>query len=457
MDLRSYVKLLLRRWPVFVVTVLVVGGGIGGASFFIPPVYSATVTLSFTPVLDSEMTLDQRRSATSYVTERMATYAQTVNTTDVLEPVIEARDLDTTAQKLADEILVTVPSGTTLLTITAEDRTARGAASIANAIAARIPDAVAELEGAATTETSPVVIGTLQTAEPPEHRSSPNHRLNLAVAAVVALFLGVLFAVLADGFDTRVRRAKDLEALGLPYLGGIQLARGTDATQLLDFAAQPADRKMAVRRIAIDVLFAAERAPAHVLVTSALPGAGKTTVAAGIAAALAEAGNTVVYIDTDMRGGRLASQLRLPQLQGITDVTAGKADLDDVLQRWPAGGFTILPVGATAVGVTDLLGSDAFALVLAALDEQFDIVVIDAPPVTNLGEAARFTQHVREIVVVAEAGETKRTDLVRATTSLQHAGADIVGIVLNRTTRADEAATSPADTVPARAEGAAAP
>ncbi|HCJ50105.1 MAG TPA: hypothetical protein DHW40_12385 [Microbacterium sp.] len=457
MDLRSYVKLLLRRWPVFVVTVIVVGGAIGGASFFIPPVYSATSTLTFAPVLGSETTIDERRSSTFYVVERMATYAQTVSTTEILDPVIDEERLDTTAQKLADEIIVTVPSGTTLLSITAEGDTARGAASLANAIAARVPDAVAALEGVATTEASPVTVATFQAAEPPENRSSPNHRLNLAIAAVVALFLGVLFAVLADSFDTRVRRAKDLEALGLPYLGAVQLARGTEATTLLNFAAQPIDRKMAIRRIAIDVLFAADRSPAHVLVTSALPGAGKTTVAAGIASALSEAGNRVVYIDTDMRGGRLAAQLRLPQLLGVTDIVAGKADLDDVLQQWPVGGFTILPIGATAVGVSDLLGSDAFSLVLTALDERFDVIVIDAPPVTNTAEAARFTQNVHEIVVVAEAAETKRTDLVRATTSLQHAGAEIVGIVLNRTTRADDAAASPADTVAAQPQGAAAP
>ncbi|WP_460772545.1 tyrosine-protein kinase domain-containing protein [Microbacterium sp. GXF7504] len=445
MDLRSYIRLLLRRWPVFLVVTIVVGAAIGAGSFFIPPVYTATAQVSFAPALPANTTMTDRRTAATYVAERMETYAQAVSTAEVLRPVIIEEDLDLSVGEFVRELAVTVPTGTTVMNISANGATAEQAASIADSVAANLPPAIAALEGAASVASSPVEVSVLQAALPPEQRTSPNLRLNLVVAAVIALFVGVLAAVLVDNFDTRIRRGRDVTALGMPYLGGVPVARGDEVRDLLHYPVQTPERKAFLRRVAIDVLFLSDGSPAHVLVTSALPGAGKTTVAASLAAALAEAGNHVVYIDADIRGGRLASQLRLPQTHGITDVVAGKTPLDEALLPWDEGGFTIIPCGASLTTVSDLLAADRFAQALTELDREFDVVIVDAPPITNASEATRFTQHLRNVVVVAEAVETRRADLMRVVTSLRHAGATITGVVLDRVSSVELAAATPAE------------
>lgn len=430
MDLRSYIRLLLRRWPVFVVVTVVVGALVGGASFLIPPQYESAARVVFSPELTGDVTPEQRSVATTYVSSRMKTYAQAVTTTSVLGPVITALDLDTTVSNLSDEIVVTIPSDTTVMEIAVTFDTADGVAEIANAIAARMPQEVATMEGAVSLATSPVSVGVLEEAAPPESRTSPNIKLNLVIAAIIALLVGVFAAVIVDNFDTRVRRGKDVAALGIAYLGGVTTIRGVAAREMVQYGQQSPERVALYRRIGIDLLFAADETPTHLLFTSTRAGSGKTTVAANVAGALAEAGNRVVYIDSDVRGGRLSAQIGVPQSRGITDIVAGRVGLDDAIFFWKAGDFTIIPCGASSLDISEMLAGEKFAEVLQELGELFDVVIVDAPPMTNASEAARFSQNIPNVVVVAEASETRRADLVRAAGSLRQAGAGLLGVVL---------------------------
>ncbi len=443
MDLRSYIKLLVRRWPVFVVTTVLVAAILGGASFLIPHVYIATVQLSFSPTLTTDASVEQRRGGMLYVTERLPTYAQAVTTSEVLDPVVRSQRLDLTAWGLADELTVKIPSGTVVLNISVPDDTPEGAAAIANAIAGQMPAEVARLEGSATVDASPVSVEVLQEALPPEYRVSPNLRLNFAVAGLIALFLGILAAVLADSFDTRIRRGKDVTVLGLSYLGGLERVRRASGRELLRFEKNTPERVALFRRMAIDMLFLAEEKPTHIVFTAPASGAGKTTAAANIASALAEAGNRVAYIDADVRGGRLAAQIGVPQTRGITDLVAGKVDLDEALFFWKTGDFTIIPCGGTALDISEMLAGEKFRTVLDEMDELFEVIIVDAPPIANASDAARFTQNISNTVIVVESIETRRQDLLRVSASLRQAGAKLLGVMLSRVDRSEESA--PAD------------
>lgn len=440
MDLRSYMRLLARRWPVFVITTVLVGGLLGGASFLIPPVYTAEAQVMFSARVASDATLDERRVGAMYVDERVRGYAAMVSTEEVLRPVIRDLSLETTVPELADVLTAEIPSGTTVLTIKVVDESPARAASIANAIVGALPAAVAVVEGAATPEASPVVAATIQKAERPANRTSPNLRLNLAVAAILGLIAGVFVAVLADNFDSRVRRGANVTALGIPYLGGIRIVRADDPRALVDAKKQDKDVAAAYQAIATDAMFRAGSAPATLLFTSVRGGAGKTVVAANVAIALAAAGNRVVYLDADLRGGNLASQVRLPSTRGLTELLTGRKSVEDTVTMWQPGGFAIIPSGTTSINTNEMLAGDRMAWLLTQLEESFDVIIVDAPPVTNASEAARFTQNLPNVVLVAEAGHTRRGDLVRAIASLRQAGANVLGAVLSRVGRTEESA-----------------
>jgi len=432
-DLRSYVRLLARRWPVFVVVTVVVGALLGGASFLIPSTYTAETRLLLSPRVSPDATLDQRRTAALYIDERVRSYAALVTTPAVLDGIDGPTDL-------ADDVTVEVPAGTTVLSVRVVSDSAQGAATIAQAIAAAMPGAVARAEGVDSAAASPVDVVVVEPAVEPEQRTSPNYRLNLVVALLLALVVGVFMAVLADTFDRRVRRASDVTALGIPYAGGLRVVRADHTRELLALGRQDKDVADVYRRIALDTLFAAGVTPATLTFTSVTGGAGKTVLAANVAAALADAGNRVVYIDADLRGGNLATQVRVPSTRGLTDVLSGRRGVDEVITTWPTGGFALIPAGGVPVNTREALSGDAMASLLARLEDDFDVIVVDGPTVTDVEEAARLARHLPDIVVVAEAGRTRRGDLARGVAALRQAGARVLGVVLSRTSRGDEGA-----------------
>jgi capsular exopolysaccharide synthesis family protein len=322
-------------------------------------------------------------------------------------------------------------------------RTGTEAASIANRIANEMPGAVATLEGATMVAESPIQVSVLQPAEIPLEQSSPNFLLNLIVAVGLGLFAGIFTALIADNFDTRVRSRRDVTALGVPYLGGIPKVRDAKAWDVLQFTEQAPELRSTLHRIAIDVLYSADETPPFLLFTSPRAGAGKTTVAANIAGALAEAGNRVVYVDADVRGGRLAAQIGIPQTHGITDLVSGRIELDESLFQAQWGGFTVIPCGGSAVDVGEMLAGEKFRQLMRDFAARFDVIIVDAPAITNLSDASLFTQNISNVVVVSEAANTRRAELQRVTGSLRHSGARILGVVLSRVRRDEKSA--PAD------------
>ena len=201
MDLRSYCRLLIRRWRVLLLVFILVGALLAGAGFLIPTAYTASIRLVFVPNISPYSTIEARQGAQSYIAERMKTYAQVVTTTQVLQPVIDSVGLGVRVPDLVKEMEVTIPPDTLVINISVSAPTAAKAASAASRIADQMSQAVAGLEGAASVGDSPVHVNVLQPADIPSHRSSPNILLNLIVAAVVALIAAVFAAVFVDNFE----------------------------------------------------------------------------------------------------------------------------------------------------------------------------------------------------------------------------------------------------------------
>jgi polysaccharide biosynthesis transport protein len=436
MDLRSYCRVLRRRWLVLLGTFILVVAALGGGSFLLPAAYTATVQMVFTPNLPPDSTVETRQIAELYLAARMKTYAQLVTTDPVLQPVIDNQRLGVTVPQLVEKMEVTIPADTSVINLSVTAPTAEKAAATANQIAGQMQVAVTNLEGAATV----IQVSVLQPAAPPQHRSSPNIKLNLAVAFVLAVLAAVFAAVLVDNFDTRVRRRHDVTSSGVAYLGGIPNVRRAKAEGLSQLTDQKPELQATFRRIADDVRYELGGRPAYVLFTSPNSGADKTMVAASIASALAEAGNRVVFVDADVRGGGLAAQIGITQTRGITDLVAGDAAADESFFSSSWGGFTVVPSGESAINIGDMLAGKKFGDVMTDFGERFDVIVVDGPPITTSSDASRFTQNISNVVVVAEAVNTLRAELMRAVGSSLRTGAKVVGAVLTRVRKIEEPA-----------------
>jgi capsular exopolysaccharide synthesis family protein len=172
--------------------------------------------------------------------------------------------------------------------------------------------------------------------------------------------------------------------------------------------------------------------PVQVLVvTSSMPEEGKSTTAINLAVAFSDFGRRVLLIEGDLRRPRIASYLGLEGAVGLTNVLAGEVGLVDVLQPWGRGGMTVIPSGTLPPNPSELLGSPAMSELVAHLRKSYDIIIIDAPPLLPVTDAAVASSLADGVVVVVRYAKTKRNQVAQSMRSLQAVEARVLGTVLN--------------------------
>jgi succinoglycan biosynthesis transport protein ExoP len=166
------------------------------------------------------------------------------------------------------------------------------------------------------------------------------------------------------------------------------------------------------------------------VITSSIPSEGKTTTSANLAIALADSGAQVVIIDGDLRRPKLASYMGLEGAVGLTDVLISRTELADALQPWGRGNLVVLPAGTVPPNPSELLGSRAMASLIQTLEAEFDVVLIDLPPLLPVTDAALVSKLTRGALVVVAAGRTHKGELAGAIATLENVGANVAGVIL---------------------------
>lgn len=171
----------------------------------------------------------------------------------------------------------------------------------------------------------------------------------------------------------------------------------------------------------------------HVMmVTSARPGEGKTTVAVNTAWAFSSLGERTLVIDCDLRRGRVHKVAGVVNHPGMTNLLTGAATIEQCIQKSPADNLWLLPRGAVLAGTTELLNTAVFSNILEKLKGEFDRIVLDTPPVLGLSETAFLQNQADGVVLVVKSDSTPRKDVEDAFLALQKLGAHFYGFVLNR-------------------------
>jgi non-specific protein-tyrosine kinase len=186
----------------------------------------------------------------------------------------------------------------------------------------------------------------------------------------------------------------------------------------------------AFRQLRTSLLFAGDgRSPQAVLVTSSVPGEGKSTVAANLAVTVAQAGRNVVLVDADLRRPTLHTLFDIAAPRGLATVLAESAAEPDLLASGVEH-LSLLPCGPLPSNPAELLASPRMAQVVAGLRSRADILLFDAPPVTWAADAAVVATHVDGVLLVAQAGASKRDAMDRAKQQLLQVKAILLGVVL---------------------------
>jgi capsular exopolysaccharide synthesis family protein len=429
-ELRDYLRVLRKGW-IFIVVLTLVGVAVAAAySILKTPEYQATSKVFVS--IQSSGSISDLTQGGSFLQNQVKSYADVVATPVVLQPVIAALDLPTNVDALAAQVSASSPLDTVIVEITVADTDPRQAAEIANAVAASFENVVTGLVAENAEGLTPVKITLLQQALIPFSPSSPNVPLNIALGALVGLALGVGIAILREALDTRIRNEHDVEVItDAPIIGGIAFDQSTPQNPLVvkDDPRSPRSESFRTLRTNLQFLNVGVTSRSFV-VTSSVPGEGKSTSAANLAIAVALAGKNVIIVDADMRKPKLAEYLGLEGGVGLTDVLVGRAQPNDVIQRWGDTNLYVLPAGKVPPNPSELLGSQAMITLIRGLEGSFDTVLFDAPPLLPVTDAAVLAKNTTGALLMVAAGRAHKNQVRGAVAALENVGAKLAGIVL---------------------------
>jgi capsular exopolysaccharide synthesis family protein len=432
-DLRDFVRVLRRRWRIVTVLAVLATAAAVAVTALATRIYQADVEVFVSLRDGGGGTTSNAYQGNLFSQERVKSYAKIADSPAVTRAVIRQLELDLTPEQVAGKINATAPTDTVLVDITVKDPSATRARDIANAVATQFAKVVGDLERPAAGQRSPVNVTIVRPAALPASPVSPRPAINVALGLLVGLALGVGLAVLRETLDTTVKTSEDLQALtGSSALGIIAYDPHAVKNPLVSQLDSRSGRGEAFRTLRTNLRFAdVDDPPRVVVLTSSVAAEGKTTTICNLAITLASAGVRVVLVEGDLRRPRVADYMGLEGAVGLTDVLIGRAALGDTLQPWGNSTLAVLASGALPPNPSELLGSAQMHELLATLRGHADIVLVDAPPLLPVTDAAVLAREGDGAIVVVRHGRTTREQVTRALEALRSVDARVLGTVLN--------------------------
>ncbi|WP_404392314.1 polysaccharide biosynthesis tyrosine autokinase [Humibacillus xanthopallidus] len=427
---RDFLSVLVARWRIIALTLLTVIAATAVQTMMTPAVYTASAKI-YLSATQPESATGEKVGAYAIGANDLATYVDVLNAPSVIAPLRQTLGLQPNAPvAVAADVSLT----SNMMTITATDGDPVTAARIANAAGPILAEvATAKFAPLLAANGQAVQSQTIAEAQVPGAPSSPNAKRNLMLGGLLGLALGIGLALLAHALDTKVRSEDDIKALSpRPILGDIPVVKAP-RDGLLTIESDPHGRHAeSIRRLRTNMLFVDVTTGGHsFVITSSVPGEGKTTTTINLAMAMADAGSKVLLIDGDLRNPSVATSMGLDGSFGLTTLLLGHADPADVIQRWRETSLHVLPSGPVPPNPSELLGSEPMETLFGKLSHDFDFILVDSPPVVPVIDAVLINKLTHGLIMVVAADRTSKRDLASAVQSLETVDAPVAGFALN--------------------------
>jgi succinoglycan biosynthesis transport protein ExoP len=267
-------------------------------------------------------------------------------------------------------------------------------------------------------------------AQIPREPLVPQPIRNLVVFGALGLAIGVALAFLLEQLDLSMKSTEDIEKnLHMPVLGVVpMLKQKLLPARALEDPRSPLSEAYYSLRAALQ-LSTSEGVPSTLLITSSVMGEGKSTSALAIATGFGRLGQRVLLIDADMRAPSLHRTLLRDNQQGLSNTLAGAISADEAIQLTSYVNVWLLAAGPAPPNPSELLAGRKMRELLAAQSRCFDLIIIDSPPVMGLADTPQLAAMVKGVIVVVEAGATRRDTAKMAVKRLQAAHAHILGVL----------------------------
>jgi tyrosine-protein kinase len=483
--IREALAVLQRRWPLVVVCLVLVTGAAIAYSLLQEKQYTASAQLLF-----QDQTFDQELFNSTVVEPNVDPTEETATNDHMVQlPIISQRTANAiggiTPGEVQDDVNVSAVGQTNVAEINATDPSPTLAAKIANTYATQyvlfrqeadraqiigaqklIQNELAKLTPAQRTSQQGLslsnrgqelqILASLQTgnaefvqpATVPSSPSIPRTKRNAGIGLIVGLLFGIGLAFLLEQLDRRIRGSEDMEeAFGVPVLGVIPQSVAYETAPTTKSLPHIEGEAFALLRARLRY-FNVDRELRSLLITSAAPQDGKSTVVLNLACAEAMAGyQNVVLVEADLRRPTLSKKLGIRRGPGLAEVLSGSVALGNALQRVPiANGengrrpkvvLSVITAGEIPPNPAELVESQAMVQLLETLTDQFDSVLIDSPPASSVSDAMHLMRLTDGVIVVSRVGKNTRDMARHLREQLTKLNAPILGVVANGVTDSD--------------------
>jgi receptor protein-tyrosine kinase len=419
---------------------MIIGGGLAlGMTSLQPPLYTSTTQL-FVSTTAATSSADAFQGG-QFSQQRAASYARLIGGQEMATRVVARLKLDVPPATIAEGIAASAVPGTVLIDVVVVDESPQRAAEIAEAVGSEFPAFVQELEVSAPGGDPLVRVAVTDPPEVPSVPSSPRVARDTALGVAVGLLLGALAAVARARLDRTVKDPEEGASLAAaPVIGLVLRDERLAQRHIADTGGSATAEEYRQLRTNLQFL-SVDEPPKVIMISSALPMEGKTTTVVNLGIALAEAGHRVTIVDADLRRPRVTHYLGLVGGVGLTNVLAGTADVEEVLQRHGTEQLFVMGAGPLPPNPGELLASSHMAELVGKLRAENDFVLFDAPPVLPVADAAGLAVSMDGAVLVVRFGKTRKEELRSASAALDRVGARMLGIILGMVPPSAEIAT----------------
>jgi capsular exopolysaccharide synthesis family protein len=280
----------------------------------------------------------------------------------------------------------------------------------------------------------------------------PNKKINLLFGAIIGLGLGLGYSFFREFIDNTVKAVEHLERKGLAILGIIPDMLGANPSKSIKGLTTPSkggsefkrrlityeDPKSPIsesyRSLRTNVSYASstDKKIKSLLISSSQPGEGKSTTTANLAIAFAQLRKKTLLVDADLRKPVQHNVFGLPRGPGLSEYLIGEVDdIADIVHATKVDNLFVITAGTLPPNPSELLGSDSMSELVDHLEDEWDMVLLDSPPVVAVTDASMISGEIDAIALVVKAGTTERSAVDRALDMLQNVKAPLIGAILN--------------------------
>lgn len=455
-DLSRLLNALLNKaWLIGIVAVVCAVVTFLGTFFFVTPLYqsSAMFYVNNSSLSLGETSLSITSSDISASKSLVNTYIVILNTRETINDVIDYAGVDRTYSEVKKMISAESVDSTQVFRVVVTGEDPKEAQQIAEAISYILPKRIATIiEGTSAQIVDSAVV--------PSSPSSPSYTKNTMIGFVLGLAAMAAIIILRELFNVTIRTEEDVERsskhpvlasvpdMGVPSKGGYYYGYGQkkrSGKQPVDHGKEPeviggsisfaASEAYKLLRTKVQFSFADEK-DCHVIgVSSALTGEGKSVSAVNLAYSLAQLDQRVLLIDCDMRRPSLAAKLPIQKTPGLSDFLAGQSHADNLIQLCgmpnDERAFHAIAAGRNPPNPMELLSSARMEKMLARLRQSYDYIILDLPPVGEVGDALAVAKFTDGMLLVVRQNHCNRIALSAAERQFAFVDAKILGVVYN--------------------------